>query len=69
MRTGISAGEMQGENLHRTVAQIPYGRIGTVDDITSAALFLASDLSDYVVGETLLVDGGMSLYAAFADAG
>lgn len=69
VRTGINAEEMQGENLRETVAQIPYGRIGKVEDIASAALYLASDLSDYVVGETLLVDGGMSLYAAFADAG
>jgi len=69
VRTGINAGEMEGENLRRTLAQIPYGRIGKVEDIASAAVFLASDLSDYIVGETILVDGGMSLYAAFADAG
>jgi len=69
VRTGINADEMQGENLRKTVSQIPYGRIGRVEDIASAAVFLASDLSDYIVGETILVDGGMSLYAAFADAG
>jgi len=69
VKTGINAEEMEGENLRRTVAQIPYGRIGTVEDIASAALFLASDMSDYIVGETILVDGGMSLYAAFAEAG
>lgn len=37
---------------------IPMGRPGTTDEIAGAALFLASDLSGYVTGHTLLVDGG-----------
>jgi glucose 1-dehydrogenase len=37
---------------------IPYGRIGQPEDIASAAVWLASDASDYVVGTTLFVDGG-----------
>ncbi|HEY9536003.1 MAG TPA: glucose 1-dehydrogenase [Kiloniellaceae bacterium] len=44
---------------------IPYGRIGEPLDIANAVLFLASDLSDYVTGATLYVDGGMTLYPAF----
>ena len=44
---------------------IPAGRIGEADDIATAAVWLASDLSDYVSGATLYVDGGMSLYPAF----
>lgn len=44
---------------------IPYGRIGEPADIAQVALWLASDLSDYVVGTTLFADGGMSLYASF----
>lgn len=40
---------------------IPYGRAGLVDDIGNAAVWLASDLSDYVTGTTLYVDGGMTL--------
>lgn len=48
---------------------IPYGRIGEPPDIASAVLFLASDLSDYMTGTTLFVDGGMSLYPSFRGAG
>jgi glucose 1-dehydrogenase len=48
---------------------IPYGRVGEPDDIGKAAVWLASDASDYVVGTTLFVDGGMSLYPAFREGG
>ena len=48
---------------------IPYGRVGEPDDVAEAAVWLASDASDYVVGTTLFIDGGMSLYPAFRDDG
>ena len=48
---------------------VPYGRIGEPDDIARAAVWLASDHSDYVVGTTLFVDGGMTLYPGFATGG
>jgi glucose 1-dehydrogenase len=48
---------------------IPYGRIGEPEDIGRAAVWLASDDSDYVVGTTLFVDGGMTLYPGFATGG
>jgi glucose 1-dehydrogenase len=48
---------------------IPYGRIGEPEDVARAAVWLASDASDYVVGTTLFIDGGMSLYPAFAHGG
>lgn len=48
---------------------IPYGRIGEPDDVAQAALWLASDLSDYVTGTTLYVDGGMTLYPGFEEGG
>ncbi len=44
---------------------IPYGRIGEADDVARAAVWLASDASDYVNGATLYVDGGMTLYPEF----
>lgn len=48
---------------------IPYGRVGIVEDIGSAAVWLASDDSDYVTGTTLFVDGGMTLYPGFSTNG
>lgn len=48
---------------------IPYGRVGVVEDIAKAAVWLASDDSDYVDGTTLFVDGGMTLYPGFAEGG
>lgn len=48
---------------------IPDGRVGTPDDIARAAVWLASDASDYVTGTTLFVDGGMTLYPGFATGG
>ncbi len=40
---------------------IPAGRLGTPDDMAGAALFLASPLSSYIYGQTLIVDGGLIL--------
>lgn len=48
---------------------VPYGRIGEPDDIGKAAVWLASDESDYVTGASLFVDGGMTLYPEFARGG
>ncbi|RFU48339.1 SDR family oxidoreductase [Paraburkholderia sp. DHOC27] len=55
--------------LEKLLKLIPYGRIGEPDDIGKAAVWLASDESDYVTGTTLYVDGGMTLYPEFADNG
>ena len=48
---------------------VPYKRIGEPDDIAQAAVWLASDASDYLTGTTLFVDGGMTLYPGFATGG
>ena len=48
---------------------VPYGRIGEPEDVAKAALWLASDASDYVTGTTLFVDGGMALYPGFQHKG
>ena len=42
-------------------ARIPSGRIGVDDDMAGAAIYLASRAGDYVVGSTLVVDGGVIL--------
>jgi len=41
-------------------AQVPVGRVGQVDDIANAAVFLASPLAGYITGANLRVDGGLS---------
>ena len=53
------------EGLAQLLKLIPYGRIGEPDDVARAVVWLASDASDYVVGTTLFVDGGMTLYPEF----
>lgn len=57
------------EAIEKLLRLIPYGRIGEPEDVARAAVWLASDESDYVVGTTLFVDGGMVLYPAFRDNG
>jgi 3-oxoacyl-[acyl-carrier protein] reductase len=49
------------ERLAANLERIPLGRLGTTADIANVALFLASPLSAYMVGETLTVDGGRIL--------
>jgi NAD(P)-dependent dehydrogenase (short-subunit alcohol dehydrogenase family) len=43
------------------LGKIPVGRIGTPEDIAHAAVYLGSDESDYMVGQTLVVDGGWTI--------
>jgi glucose 1-dehydrogenase len=57
------------EALKSLLTLIPYGRVGLPEDIGKAAVWLASDDSDYVHGQTLFVDGGMTLFPEFAHGG
>lgn len=49
------------ERLEATLRAIPLRRMGTPEDMAGAALFLASPLSAYITGQTLVVDGGLTL--------
>ncbi len=49
------------ERLEAAIARIPLGRLGTPEDMANVALFLASPLAAYVVGQTIVVDGGLIL--------
>jgi glucose 1-dehydrogenase len=57
------------EALHALLTLIPYKRIGQPDDIGKAAVWLASDDSDYINGISLFIDGGMTLYPGFTTNG
>jgi NAD(P)-dependent dehydrogenase (short-subunit alcohol dehydrogenase family) len=47
------------EQIDKRISQTPMGRLGTVDDIAQTALWLASDRSSFVTGQSLAVDGGI----------
>lgn len=70
IRTPINTAAWQTKAAYdRLMTLVPYGRIGEPEDIGRAVVWLASDDSDYVVGTTLFVDGGMTLYPGFATGG
>jgi glucose 1-dehydrogenase len=70
IRTPINTSAWQTPEAYKELMTlVPYGRIGEPEDIARAAIWLASDQSDYVVGTTLFVDGGMTLYPGFATGG
>ncbi|MPY51292.1 SDR family oxidoreductase [Streptomyces sp. K1PN6] len=70
IRTPINRSAWDTPNAEKDLLQlIPYGRVGDPEDIARAAVGLASDLMDYVVGATLYVDGGMTLFPGFATGG
>ena len=51
------------------LAKIPLGRMGRTDEIANMAVVLCSDLASYATGTTLMVDGAMTTYPAFARGG
>ncbi|MCK9802197.1 sugar dehydrogenase [Pseudomonas chlororaphis] len=69
IRTAINRDATEGDAAQALLKLIPYGRIGDAKDVANAVVWLASDASDYVVGSTLFIDGGMSLYPEFRDNG
>ncbi len=49
------------EEIREGAAKMPWGRLGTIEDIGRAATFLCSDAADYITGAVLRVDGGLWL--------
>ena len=47
------------------IPEIPMGRIGVPDEAAAAAVYLASPLSSYVTGQSLVVDGGVTVRGPF----
>jgi glucose 1-dehydrogenase len=70
IRTPINKGAWETpQALNNLLHLIPKKRIGETSDIGATAVWLASDESDYIHGQTIVVDGGMALYPGFEDNG
>ena len=70
IRTPINTAAWQTPEAYANLMKlVPYKRIGEPEDIGRAAVWLASDASDYVTGTSLFVDGGMTLFPGFASGG
>ncbi|MFJ9730452.1 SDR family oxidoreductase [Streptomyces sp. NPDC101171] len=70
IKTPINRGAWETAEAEQDLLRlIPYKRVGDPEDIANAVVGLASDLMDYVVGTTLYVDGGMTLFPGFATGG
>lgn len=59
--TDMSREAMDAEGREGIIASIPLGRIGRPEDPANAALFLLSDLSEFITGSTITVDGGFDM--------
>jgi glucose 1-dehydrogenase len=70
IRTPINTAAWSTPEAYRSLMTlVPYKRIGEPEDIARTAVWLASDESDYLVGATIFVDGGMTLYPGFTENG
>ena len=57
------------QELDSLLTLIPYNRIGQPQDIGNLAVFLASDVSDYITGASIFIDGGMTTFESFYTGG
>jgi glucose 1-dehydrogenase len=71
IRTPMNVEKLTSPELFESILLklIPCKRIGEPEDVARAAVWLASDDSDYVHGTTIYIDGGMTLYPGFIGAG
>jgi glucose 1-dehydrogenase len=65
-KTPINKAVLENPDERRRVeAEIPLGRWGEIADVANAVAWVSSDQAHYVVGSTIFVDGGMTLYPKF----
>jgi glucose 1-dehydrogenase len=71
LRTPMNVEKLTSAEMFESILLklIPSKRIGEPEDVARAAVWLASDMADYVYGTTIYVDGGMTLYPGFIGAG
>ena len=60
--TDLLVGKIDDEGKQRVAASVPLGRLAQAADIANATLFLASDLSSYITGVVLDVNGGLHIH-------
>ena len=60
--TDIFQGQLSEERKKQIASEIPLGRLGTPDDVAKACLFLVSDLSSFITGSVLDVNGGILIH-------
>jgi NAD(P)-dependent dehydrogenase (short-subunit alcohol dehydrogenase family) len=61
IETSMSDG-LSAEQLENVIAGIPLKRVGKASELAGACLFLASDLSGFVIGATIVVNGGIHIH-------
>lgn len=61
VETDMTSYLKEGEGADKYKANIPLARFGTAEDIANVTLFLASDMSAYVTGQTISVCGGLNM--------
>ncbi|HBQ60677.1 MAG TPA: beta-ketoacyl-ACP reductase, partial [Balneolaceae bacterium] len=54
-------GELDEKVLEGIKAETPLGRAGDASEVADAVVFLSSDMSSYITGEVIRVDGGMAM--------
>jgi NAD(P)-dependent dehydrogenase (short-subunit alcohol dehydrogenase family) len=62
IETGITGDNLSAEQRQMIAESIPMGRMGAPLDVARVCVFLASELSEYVTGEVIDVNGGMHIY-------
>ena len=56
--TEMTTTMLSSEEIEKHIAQVPLGRLGSVDDVSSAVVYLSSNLNNFITGQDLVVDGG-----------
>ncbi|HWC37522.1 MAG TPA: SDR family NAD(P)-dependent oxidoreductase [Acidimicrobiales bacterium] len=69
IRTGLTEPMLQllPDHVDHVVGQTPVGRMGEPEDVADVVVFLCSDLSRFVTGQNLVVDGGLTLHTSGVD--